>query len=53
MLGDLRMLVGATYVSPGSRFRSGAEMGAERYSGELALHSFGTEPDSWHGEEDL
>lgn len=32
---------------------SRAEMGSERYSGELAPHSFGTEPDSWHSEDDL
>lgn len=32
---------------------SRAEMCSERYAGELALHGFGTEPDSWHSEDDL
>lgn len=30
-----------------------AEIDSERYAGELALHSYGTEPDSWHSEDDL
>lgn len=30
-----------------------AEIGSERYAGELAPHGYGTEPDSWHNEDDL
>lgn len=44
-----RMMVLSFFPCEGSR----AEISSERYAGELALHSYGTEPDSWHSEDDL
>lgn len=36
-----------------SRNQRKAQVGAERCADELALHGCGTEPDSWHSDNDL
>ena len=52
------VLCGTTYVKKDKVLSSvqqdsGAEIGAERYAGELDLHGYGTEPDSRPNEDDL
>lgn len=61
MLNYLQMLYGIictclkTIVLSGAFFhaRAAEQRSTQCYGGELALHSYGTEPDSWHSEDDL